>query len=390
MSAAAPVRSGQSGKIAANVLAFVRTLRRAGMTLGPADGIAATSALRALGLRRRDDVYWGLRATLVRRPADIDLFNDAFRALWQGIVPEPTGLSEPFGSRKRAAPLQRRVAEALGAFPIAHRSQQRSRTITAVSASRQERLGSIDIADMSVDELLAAQHMVQRMVRPLGELPTRRHRPSRTRPDSIDFRNTLRQAARIGGPPVRLQFRRRRARPVTVVVLCDISGSMAAYSRMLLYFMHALGLVRREVFSFVFGTRLTDVTRALRIGDPDRAVQRAVSQVKDWSGGTRIGSALREFNRGWSRRILPGGAVVLLVTDGLERDPDVDVGAETVLLQRSCRQLVWLNPLLRFSGFRPQAGGMAAIAPHVDEIRTVHTLDSFGAMAESLAVTPRR
>ncbi len=385
-----PASGRRGGHIAANLLAFIRVLRRAGMTLGPADGIAAATALRTVGLRRRDDVYWALRTTLVRRSADIDVFDDAFRALWQGIALEPVGQSKPFGKRRRPAPAQRRIAEALGTMPPARSSEEKISTGSALGASRRERLGSIDIADMSVDEMQAAQGAVQKLVRPLGAIPTRRYRAAPSGRDGIDFRGTLRLAARAGGVPLRLQLRQRRTRPVSVVVLCDISGSMAAYTRMLLHFMHALSQTRRRVFCFVFGTRLTDVTRALRLGDPDRAVQRAVEQVHDWSGGTRIGAALRSFNRHWSRRILTDGGMVVLVTDGLERDPGVDVGAETARLRRSCRRLVWLNPLLRYASFQPRAGGMAAIAPHVDEARTVHTLDSLRALAESLADAPAR
>ncbi|MDE0371297.1 MAG: VWA domain-containing protein [Rhodospirillales bacterium] len=390
MATPGPASGRRGGHIAANLLTFIRLLRRAGMTLGPADGIAAATALRTVGLRRRDDVYWGLRATLVRRAADVDVFDDAFRALWQGIALEPVGQSSVFGKRRRPAPAQRRVAEALGALPPSSEGRESPPTATTLSASRLERLGSIDVADMSVEEMHAAQEAVQKLVRPLGDLPTRRFRTTRTGRDGIDRRGTLRLASRTGGIPLRLQLRQRRTRPVTVVVLCDISGSMSAYTRMLLHFMHALGQTHRRVFSFVFGTRLTDVTRALRQGDPDRAVQRAVSQVHDWSGGTRIGAALRSFNRLWSRRVLTDGGVVLLVTDGLERDPGVDVGAEAALLRRSCRRLVWLNPLMRYAAFEPRAGGMAAIAAHVDESRTVHTLDSLRALADSLATGPVR
>lgn len=390
MAGPGPASGRRGGHIAANLLAFIRVLRRAGMTLGPADGIAAATALRAVGLRRRDDVYWGLRTTLVRRSADVDVFDDAFRALWQGIALEAVGQSKPFGKRRRPAPAQRRIAEALGTLPPARSSEEQTPTGSALGASRRERLGSIDIADMSVDEMRAAQGAVQKLVRPLGAIPTRRYRATPSGRDGIDFRGTLRLAARTCGVPLRLQLRQRRTRPVTVVVLCDISGSMAAYTRMLLHFMHALGQTRRRVFCFVFGTRLTDVTRALRLGDPDRAVQQAVKQVHDWSGGTRIGAALRSFNRHWSRRILTDGGVVVLVTDGLERDPSVDVGTETARLRRSCRRLVWLNPLLRYAGFQPRAGGMSAIAPHVDEARTVHTLDSLRDLAESLADAPAR
>ncbi len=378
----------RGGQLAANLLVFLRLLRRAGMKLGPADGIAAVTALRTVGLRRRDEVYWGLRATLVRRPADLDVFDGAFRALWQGIAVEPAGRSIPCGTRRRPAAARRRVAEAFGALDPAGDGPDAPPAVPAPGASDAERLRSIDIAEMGADELRAAQDAVRKLLPPLGERLTRRYRPVRTGRDGIDGRGALRRAVRTGGVPLRLPRRRKRTRPVPVVMLCDISGSMAVYTRLLLHFMHALHQTRPCVSSFVFGTRLTPVTRALQRGDPDQAVQQAVRQVPDWSGGTRIGSALRSFNRHWSRRVLADGGVVLLVTDGLERDPDVAVGAETACLRRSCRRLVWLNPLMRYAAFRPRAGGMAAIAPHVDETRTVHTLQSLQELAEALAAPP--
>ncbi len=385
MTSSEPGTARPGGHLAANLLAFVRLLRRAGMKLGPADGLAAVSALRMVGLRREDDVYWGLRATLVRQPADLEIFDGAFRALWQGLALEPAGRSIPFGTRRRAAPGRRRIAEALGALASTGGRPDARPRATALGASAAERLRSIDIAEMGADELRAARSAVRTLVRPLGERPTRRFRAARTGRDGIDGRATLRLAARTDGVALRLQRRRRRTRPNPVVMLCDISGSMAAYTRLLLHFMHALSQARPSVFSFVFGTRLTHVTRALRQGDPDQAVQLAVRQVRDWSGGTRIGSALQSFNRRWSRRVLAAGGVVVLVTDGLERDPVVDVGAETARLHRSCDRLVWLNPLVRYAGFQPRAGGMAAIAPHVDETRSVHTLDSLQVLAALLA-----
>lgn len=374
------------GRVAENLVRFVRTLRRVGVAAGPADTLGAVGAVRAVGLRRRDDLYWALRASLVRRPADADIFDEAFRALWEGIALAPEGVSEAFGRPAGGAAPSRRLAEALGAFGAGDGEGARpAGGRAALAASARERLGALDIAGMGAGEERLAREQVRRLARPLGRVPTRRRRPHAAARGGIDLAATLRAAVRTGGVPFRLVRRRRRTRPPGVVVLCDISGSMAAYTRMLLHFMHALGAGGHRVHSFVFGTRLTNVTRALRIGDPDRAVRSAAGMVRDWSGGTRIGAALRAFNRLWSRRVLAQGAVVLLVSDGLERDPDADLAGEAARLRRSCRRLVWLNPLLRFAGFEPRAAGMAALRPHVDELRPVHTLDSLRSLADALA-----
>jgi uncharacterized protein len=175
-------------------------------------------------------------------------------------------------------------------------------------------------------------------------------------------------------------------------VLCDVSGSMGRYSEMLLHFLHALLAARSRAHAFLFATRLTPVTRLLRRRDPDEALARCGRQVVDWAGGTRLRSCLRQFNRAWSRRVLGHGAVVLLVTDGLDRDPEPGLAAEADRLHRSCRRLVWLNPLLRWQGFEPRAAGVRALLPHVDEHRPVHNLDSLEALARVLAAPapPRR
>ncbi len=384
--------SAESGRIADNIVAFVRTLRRVGLALGPADALHAIEAVLSVGIRRRDDVYWALRASLVRRAADADLFDETFRALWEGIAPAPQGISPAFGTHPRPPTISKRLAEALGALDNAEAGKQArtADTTVALAVSNLERLGTLDIAEMGVEEKREAEAEVHRLVRPLGKIRTRRFRTSNTGHDGINLPATLRAAVRTGGIPLRLVRQRRRTRPPTIVVLCDISGSMAPYTRMFLHFMHALSTGPHRVFSFVFGTRLTDITRALRIGDPDQAVQAAAAAAQDWSGGTRISTALRTFNKEWSRRVLPQGAVVLLMSDGLERDPASNLAKETARLQRSCRKLIWLNPLLRFAGFQPRASGIVAIRSHVDELRPVHSLDSMRVLADALAADPVR
>jgi uncharacterized protein with von Willebrand factor type A (vWA) domain len=216
------------------------------------------------------------------------------------------------------------------------------------------------------------------------DVPTRRFRRDPTGP-RIDLRATMRESLRGGGGLVDLARRRRRVRHPPLVVLCDISGSMSRYSRMLLHFLHAVTNDRDRVHVFVFGTRLTNVTRALRSKDVDVALGRIGAQVQDWSGGTRIGHCIDGFNRDWSRRVLGQGAVVLLISDGLDRDGGVGLSVAMDRLHRSCRRLIWLNPLLRWDGFAPKSSGIRAMLPHVDEFRSAHSLESLEELARLLA-----
>jgi uncharacterized protein with von Willebrand factor type A (vWA) domain len=201
-------------------------------------------------------------------------------------------------------------------------------------------------------------------------------------------RRTKRASVRTGGDILLPAFRARAERAPPIVALCDISGSMSPYSRLLLHFLHALS-ERRKVQTFVFGTRLTNVTRQLQLKDPDAALAGCAGAVADWSGGTRIAAALHAFNRDWSRRVLAQGAIVLLITDGLEREDaeeqTIDLAAEMDRLHRSCRKLVWLNPLLRFEGFQARARGVRLMLPHVDEFRSVHSLDAIADLVAALS-----
>jgi uncharacterized protein with von Willebrand factor type A (vWA) domain len=237
---------------------------------------------------------------------------------------------------------------------------------------------------MSAGELREAEAAVAAMRLGVREVPTRRLRPD-PRGERVDPRATLRAALRAGRDSIPLRWRSAAARPPAVVALCDVSGSMSRYSRMLLRFLHALARDRPAVHAFTFGTRLTNVSRFLRHRDPDQALAAVGRAVPDWEGGTRIGASLREFNLRWSRRLLGQGAVVLLVTDGLDREEARGIAEEAERLRRSCRRLLWLNPLLRFRGFEPRAAGVRAMLPHVDEFRPVHDLRSLAQLAEALS-----
>jgi hypothetical protein len=221
------------------------------------------------------------------------------------------------------------------------------------------------------------------------EVRTRRHTPAHAGA-RMDLRATLRAMARRGGDVVDFRWRSPRTRRPPLVVLCDISGSMERYSRMFLHFLHALTNDRDRVHVFLFGTRITNITRHLRQRDPDKALPRISAAVADWAGGTRIGHCLAEFNLRWGRRVLGQNATVLLISDGLDRDAGTGLAREVERLHKSCRRLVWLNPLLRWSGFEPRSAGARAILPHVDEFRPAHSLESLAAIADALAATPAR
>jgi uncharacterized protein with von Willebrand factor type A (vWA) domain len=236
---------------------------------------------------------------------------------------------------------------------------------------------------MTADEWRAAQRLLQQMRWLFPPLPSRRHQAAR-RPGRPDWRATMAQMARHGGDWGAMQWRAPRQQPAPLVVLADISGSMSRYSRMLLHFAHALGHGDARVESFVFGTRLTRTTRLLKGRDPDLAIAQVVRAVADWSGGTRITTSLHEFNQRWARRVLGTQATVLLISDGLEHGDTSALGFEMERLHKSCRRLLWLNPLLRFTGFEPRAGGIKAMLPHVDQLLPAHNLQSLADLARAL------
>jgi uncharacterized protein with von Willebrand factor type A (vWA) domain len=252
------------------------------------------------------------------------------------------------------------------------------------TVSGNEVLREKDFAQMSAAELAEARQAIARLVLPHDLVRTRRFKAD-PRGRRVDQRAMMRSALRTGGDLILPKFRSPREIHPPLVVLADISGSMSQYSRIFLHFLHALTEKRRRVHTFVFGTRLTNISRQMRHRDPDEALADCSKAVKDWSGGTRIGDTLAEFNRLWSRRVLGQGATVLLITDGLERDDVAGLSAEMERLHKSCRRLVWLNPLLRFEGFEAKARGVRAMLPHVDEFRAVHTLNALSDLCASLS-----
>ena len=373
-----------------NVIAFSRLLRRAGLPVGPADMLAAQQALSLLDIGDRVQVRAGLRAAMVHRHEQGEIFDQAFALFWRDPTALQAGTTDGEAPPERAPPGSRRLAEAMAAPRGREQPEEDKPRVDAVmTVSESERLQAMDFEAMSAEEIAAAKAEIRRLTLPLRDVRTRRWRADARGP-AVDLRATLRTSLRQGGEIVRLARASRVVRPPPLAVLVDISGSMARYAQILLHFVHAVANDRDRVSVFLFGTRLSNVTRALRHRDPEVAFQMVTQIVPDWSGGTRIGDTLERFNREWARRVLGQGAVVLLVTDGLDREGARGLEAAMDRLHRSCRRLIWLNPLLRWSGFEPKSQGIRAMLPHVDEFRPVHNLASLRSLVESLSRPAQR
>lgn len=378
-----------SGALAFNVMQFARLLRRAGIAIGPGRVATALQALHEIDIGRREDVFSALHAVFVDRHTQTELFRAAFDRFWRGpaeaggSIVEKEHLSLPSES---GPALPRRLDDAFGD----NRQNQPdiSENEAGISWSGAERLRQQDFETMTASEFTEARHLIEKLRLPIPDVATRRFKPA-ARGSRIDMRRTLRSMVRAGGA-IDLKYAKRRTQHPPLVVLCDISGSMTAYARMMLHFLHAVTNDRDRVSTFLFGTRLTNVTREMRHRDPDEALARVSRAVRDWSGGTRIGQVLGTFNRLWSRRVLGQGAVVLLITDGLDHDGGTGLAREMERLHRSCRALIWLNPLLRFDAFESKSAGIRAMLPFVDEFRPVHNLDSLASLIDALSATPIR
>ncbi|TIP27691.1 MAG: VWA domain-containing protein [Mesorhizobium sp.] len=393
-----PKEATPDGRIADNIVYFARTLRKAGMRVGPASVKDAIEAVLAAGIGSRDDFYWTLHAVLVSRHEDHPTFDETFRLFWKSheLIEKMLAMFSPVApnSREKQKPraAENRVSQAM--FE-GHRKNQPVQEIPEIEVdarftfSGNEVLRGKDFAQMNAAEMIDAKKAIAELRLPFDMVRTRRFK-SNAHGRRIDPRAMMRSAARTGGELILPKFRSQREVHPPLVVLADISGSMSQYTRIFLHFLHALSEQRRRVHAFVFGTRLTNLTRQMRHRDPDAALADCSAAVMDWSGGTRIGDTMGEFNRLWSRRVLGQGAVVLLITDGLERDDVAGLAEEMERLRKSCRRLIWLNPLLRFDGFEARARGVKAMLPHVDEFRSVHNLDALADLCASLDKTSAR
>lgn len=386
----------EESRLADNILLFCRTLRAAGVPVSVADVIDSLRAAAIVGIRRRDDLQAALGATLISDAAHLPLFRQAF-AVWfrnprlldrvLGMV-LPASAAQP--ESRPPAPASRRLAEALAAHGDTEASTDADDdTPAAGSFSALEVLRDKDFEQMSAAELAHAERLISAELAPLEKLPSRRFRAD-ARGARIDLRRSIQQMMRRDGQMLTLARKRRRERTPPVVVICDISGSMSRYSRLALLFSHALGKLAPTVHCFVFGTRLSNVSRHLRSEDSDEALAGIAADVRDWDGGTRIAACLEDFNRHWGRRVLTQGASVLLLSDGLERDTEADLEFQIARLHRSCRQLIWLNPMLRYDKFQPRAYGVRTMLPHVDRFLPAHNLASLEQLATLLGAPSSR
>jgi uncharacterized protein with von Willebrand factor type A (vWA) domain len=387
-----PARS--EGRLAENVMHFARLLRAAGLRIGPDRVLDCVRALEIAGARqlpRRDDWYWTMSAVLLSKQEQRPIFDQAFGIFWRD--PELAQkmmqmlLPQAYGSTPKPDTQQsQRLTDALLQQQREARDQreQRIEVEARLTASSHEVLQRMDFDTMSAAELAEAKKMLSELRLPLPRVRTRRLAPSRSG-RRVDLRSSLRETLRGGGDIISLVRAAPRELHPPLVVLCDISGSMNPYSRMFLHFLHAITNDRDRVSVFVFGTRLTNVTRQLRHRDVDVAMAKVAEAIQDWSGGTRIGASLREFNFRWGRRVLGQNACVLLVSDGLDREAGEGLGEEMERLAKSCRTLVWLNPLLRYEKFEARPAGVRAMLPHVDLFLPVHNLRTLVDLAKTLS-----
>ena len=386
-----------TGKLAENIMHFGRVLREAGIPVGPGTVLDALDAAQCGSLRTRDDFYWTLHSIFVKRRDQREVFDQAFHVFWK----KPKMLEQlmqlffqqvarDIGDKAKQAGF-RRLAEAMFDKHETQNTQRQRKDDLEIdatfTASADEVLRAKDFEQMTVAEQAQAKQAIARLRLHRREIMTRRYARSERGP-AIDMRRTLQGSLRAGGHFIDLKRRERQWHEPPLVVLCDISGSCSNYSRMFLHFLHALSNDRERVTVFLFGTRLTNITRELKRRDIDEAMAKVSGAVKDWSGGTRIGTSLKEFNYHWARRVLTQGAHVLLMTDGLDREDTGLLAHEMQRLRRQTKRITWLNPLLRFDGFKALAGGIRAMMPHVDEFRPVHSLDSLQDLATALAGPP--
>jgi uncharacterized protein with von Willebrand factor type A (vWA) domain len=399
-----------AGRLTRNLLTLSRDLRHAGLPIGSGQVMSFVESVGEIDCRRRNDFYSAARSTLVNSPEQIPTFDANFGRFWRRVmnpiapVETPieeliTGEEPPEDSEARESTDQEKRAGADNSTRVRERSvlaiedtgeegEGESEDLEelpddVIVFSAREVLRKKDFSQFTAEEIAEARRFIARMDWRLGTRKTRRKERA-ANGEFIDYRSTLRRSLRSTGVPIDLRFRRRKERMRPLVLICDISGSMDRYSRLLLQFVHALehGLDAVEVF--VFSTRLTRITRELRKRNVDDAIEHVVKSVDDWSGGTRIGEAIKEFNFKWARRVIRSGATVVMISDGWDRGDPKLLAREMARLQRSCRRLIWLNPLLGAPGYQPLTQGIRAALPYVDFFLPIHNLKSMESLASIL------
>lgn len=380
------------GRLVENITYFARLLRTAGLPVGPGAILDSIKAVKLVGIGTQADFYSCLFAIFVNRKDQRELFDQAFHLFWRNpkIMERMLGAMLPTvkidKDEAELEEMSRRITDALSPGNLKNQVNDDMNEVefdAAFTFSEKEVLQRKDFEQMSVQEIEEAKRAIAKLKLPIMDVPTRRfQRTSKNK--KVDMHATLRAALRSSDGIV-LKFKKPDRRKPPLVILCDISGSMDRYSRMFLHFVHAITNDRDRVHVFVFGTRLTHITRQLQHRDIDVALKKAGESVEDWSGGTRIGACLKEFNKRWSRRVLAQGALTLILSDGLDRDSAEGLEKEMERLNKSSRRLIWLNPLLRYDGFEPKASGIKAMLPYVDDFRSAHNLQSLSELSAVLS-----
>jgi hypothetical protein len=377
----------EGGHLLHNLLLFGRLCRALGMDITPNRMMEVAHALEFIQLGYKQDVYHALRALMVTRQRDLELFEQAFQLFWQRPVEEWSTLDLlSLGETRRQKKTQ--FLPPPEATPDdSGEDEPKSALDPALIAivptySQQEVLRHKDFADMTAEEIAAARQLMERLPWSLGVRKTRRFHPGRGQ--QLDLRRAIQQNMRYAGEPLLMPTRAPKIKPRRMVLLCDVSGSMERYTRLLLHFIHTLSSSLYQVESFVFSTQITRITRPIRRKSVDTALREVGMAVSGWGGGTRIGDALRTFNYTWGRRVLGQGAVVLLITDGWDRGEPQMLHHEAARLQRSCYRLIWLNPLLGAPDYEPLTRGAQALLPFVDDFLPVRNLASLDMLARQL------
>lgn len=397
-------------RVEANLTMFGRRLRSGGMGVGPGQLIGLFEALNAIDLANREDVHAAAKTTLVNRPEQIPVFEAEFKRFWRDLVtqeapllseysiddeesvgvPDPSKKSDESqqsqqgqqGADAEKAVLAIEGVDQQGDIGETEDYEVPPDDVMIFSAS--EALRKKDFSQFSAEEIAEARRIIEGMTWRLGTRLTRR-RERALRGEFIDHRSTMRSSMKYEGMPLDLKYRRRKERMRPLVLICDISGSMDRYARLLLRFVHAMEQGLDSVEVFVFSTRLTRITRELRRKDVDAAIAEVVNSVDDWSGGTRIGESIKTFNYQWARRVLRSSATVVMISDGWDRGDPWLLSQEMARLQRSCRRLIWLNPLLGAPGYQPLTQGIRAALPYVDHFLPIHNLKSLEALSTLLS-----
>jgi len=373
--------------VAARVVGFAKLLRAVGISVGTDATVLAVRAVSNLSAGDSVAFFWVLQGIFVSRHSEQDIFNQAFGMYWMhsGAVSDLLGSAAADKPPKDRQPMFRRLRDALSentAPPMMPESDDPNEEMTG-TYSDIEVLRHMDFAMMSEAEFRLAKREIAEMRMPCEERKTRRFKQA-LHGTRVDVRRTMKEMAVSGGDMVKLSYKRRIERRVPLVVLCDISGSMENYARILVHFLYFLANDRDRVNVFLFGTRLSNITQRLKDRDPDRAISRVSTEVNDWAGGTRIGASLREFNKKWSRRLLGHNATVLILTDGLERGDGTDLEKEVWRLKARSRRLIWLNPLTGYAQYEPAASGAKILSKHVNLMLPCHNLESLRDLAGSL------